>query len=1564
MTAEALARVPRTIADLLPGDHLCGLYQTEEEHRAVVTPFLRHGLEGGEKVVYIVDDRTAETVGGYLRDDGLDPAPFLASGQLVFLTSGETYLREGAFDPEGMIGLLRSGEARALADGYRALRVTGEMTWALRGPTDPAALVRYEVLLNTFFPGSACLAICQYDRRRIEPGLLLEIVQSHPYVVIGADVCLNPHYVPPESFFSEGRPEAQLAGWIHGLLSSARREDAIRDASIRLERVIAGTGAATWETNLLTGESSVDERWAEILGYTLAELDRPGSRAWRDLAHPDDLAHADDLLRRHCAGELPEYRCEVRMRHRDGRWIWVESRGRVLSRTDDGRPFRVFGTHVDISDRKAADEELRTAYGRLSQIINVAVIGVLVARADGSVADANDRYLDIIGFTREEFERGEVNWREITPPEWLAADERALGELREHGTCEPYEKEYLRRDGRRVPVLLADAMLPGGGDEIAAFAVDLTERKQAERALEENRALLRAIVDGTPDAIYAKNLEGCYTLFNAGAQAVTGKNEDEVMGRDDTFLFPADDAALVMARDRAVMAGGVPTTYEERVTAASGRAYTFLSTKGPIRDASGNVTGLFGIARDISDRRATEILLATQADVLALLAVPAPVQETVERIVDTIRRRLDLDAVGIRLASGDDYPFAASAGYSDAFLAAESSLAIRLPGGICRSRDESVQLACTCGLVLSGRPHALATPGGSVWTNASGRILALAPDEDPRLQPRNRCFHEGFESVMIAPIRSGSQTRGLLHVADRRPDRLSVDTVAVLESIGASIGAALERREIEAALRQSEDQYRRLFEAASDPVFVIDPDTTRILDANGMTSVVYGYEHDELLAMSSPDVSAEPERTADFIRTATGYGDETQLTGRRRHRRKDGTTFPVEFSARIVTRDDRTVLLVACRDVTDREAAEEALRESEQRFRTVFEQASVGATLTDLGTGMFVEVNERFAEIVGRTREEAAAAGWISITHPDDLAADLENVRRITSGETSGYRMAKRYLKPDGSAVWVDLTVTVVRAGDPARRLALAIVEDVTERRAAEAAVHQSRAELAEAQRIAHVGSWTFDPGTGGATWSDELFRIFGLEPGGPAPTLAEQEALHPPEAYARVCRQLAATAATGDPYEIEYDITRADDISRHLVERGEAVRGDDGSVIGVRGTLSDITELHQALERADRAQRAEMVGRLAGGVAHDFNNLLTAVGGYAELLAESMAPEDPRRDDVDAIRAAGARAATLTRQLLAFGRRETLQPVTLRVPDAVDGLSKILRSLVPADVNLVVRHTDGDASAHVDRSHLQQAVVNLVLNARDAMPRGGTLTIETGSVRLEAGDPRGRPPVPPGTYVSLAITDTGTGIPPESLPHLFEPFFTTKPFGKGSGLGLSSLDGFVAMSGGFVTVASTVGEGSTFTIHLPAVTPVEDARETTSSVSGAPRGSETILLVDDEPGVRAITARLVRGLGYTVREASNPVEALAIAQSGEGVDLLLTDVVMPGMNGPELASRLRRLRPGLPIALMSAYAPEAVIGDEGEDAWDAFLSKPFERDVLAARLRELLDRPNPADPA
>jgi signal transduction histidine kinase len=427
------------------------------------------------------------------------------------------------------------------------------------------------------------------------------------------------------------------------------------------------------------------------------------------------------------------------------------------------------------------------------------------------------------------------------------------------------------------------------------------------------------------------------------------------------------------------------------------------------------------------------------------------------------------------------------------------------------------------------------------------------------------------------------------------------------------------------------------------------------------------------------------------------------------------------------------------------------------------------------------------------------------------------------------------------------------------------------------------------------------------------------------------------------------------EPFELEYRIIGKDGQVRHVREKESFLEVQDGVAIRTEGTLQDITENKQAEERYRQAQKMEAVGQLTGGVAHDFNNLLAAILGHAEIVEQQLGQDD---DSVRTIIRAADRGAELTQRLLAFSRRQPLNSRPIDVVALIGNVHQLLRRTLGETIDINIAMAPALWNAVADTGQLENAVLNLAINARDAMPDGGRLTIEAVNVALSAEDAATHMEVIPGDYVSLSVTDTGSGMPPNVLEHAFEPFFTTKDVGKGSGLGLSMVYGFVKQSGGDVTIESTPGRGTTVTLFLPKA---QKALEETGSKKrqAAPRGrGETVLVVEDEPDVRAMAEAILRGLDYNVLTAKDARAGLALLEAEPAIDLLLSDVVLPGnMSGPDLGSRAGEIRPKVKLLFMSGYAePRNRLRSELPEGCN-LLDKPFRRIDLARAVRAALDR-------
>lgn len=400
-----------------------------------------------------------------------------------------------------------------------------------------------------------------------------------------------------------------------------------------------------------------------------------------------------------------------------------------------------------------------------------------------------------------------------------------------------------------------------------------------------------------------------------------------------------------------------------------------------------------------------------------------------------------------------------------------------------------------------------------------------------------------------------------------------------------------------------------------------------------------------------------------------------------------------------------------------------------------------------------------------------------------------------------------------------------------------------------------------------------------------------------------------------------------------------------------------NGSSIGTVIVFRDVTDRKRLEEEARQSQKIEAVGRLAGGIAHDFNNLLTVILGYTQLLLRRLAPADEMRPDVEVIDHAADRAAALTRQLLAFSRKQILAPAVLDLNGIVSGLTKMIRRIIGEDVDLVTVLAPDLGAVKADPGQVEQIIMNLVVNARDAMPQGGRLTIETANASLDGSFVHAHAGAAAGSYVMLAISDTGAGMDAETRSRIFEPFFTTKEVGKGTGLGLSMVYGVVKQSEGYIDVESAPGRGATFRIYLPRVEETAESAPAAGLPAAARAGGETILLAEDDPTVREFSARVLRGLGYTVLDAADGKEAVLILSRYAGkIHLLLTDVVMPGMSGGDLAARAASIRPGTKVLFMSGYTDDTVVRHGVLESEIAFLTKPFAPEELARKVREVLE--------
>ncbi|VTU01071.1 pas pac sensor hybrid histidine kinase : Putative uncharacterized protein OS=uncultured Desulfobacterium sp. GN=N47_I07080 PE=4 SV=1: PAS_2: GAF: PHY: PAS_9: PAS_9: PAS_3: HisKA: HATPase_c: Response_reg [Gemmataceae bacterium] len=748
-----------------------------------------------------------------------------------------------------------------------------------------------------------------------------------------------------------------------------------------------------------------------------------------------------------------------------------------------------------------------------------------------------------------------------------------------------------------------------------------------------------------------------------------------------------------------------------------------------------------------------------------------------------------------------------------------------------------------------------------------------------------------------------------------------------------------------------------LFEQVHDAVVVTDLDGVVTFWNDGAHRTL-GWRADEVVGRHITARVPDADRAAAAELIASVQAG-TPFSGRYRDTRKDGR--PVWLDVRLCRiRDDAghpTGIMAAARDVSDEKEAADQLRMK----RAIVRYARDPVLVADAGPREFaalrvVDANPAFTAETGYAQAEAVGRPLCAFTGtPADPATADRLARSLGTWEPCRVELVAR--RKDGSAFWAEVDLTPLPDEAAGHSHWIAVQRNVTDRKAAEATLRASEERLRLALDAGHSGLYDWDLETDAVLWSPRLYELFGYPPGSAFPVEHRHYAdrVHPDD-WAELERQLAAGRAAGGDFRHEYRVVHPGGAVRWLAATGRFYAGDAGRPVRMIGTVRDDTARKEAEARlaarehaAQQAQKLDAIGHIAGGIAHDFNNILTGVRVFADLLVEDLPPDAPGSELADEIRRAAERGANLTRRLLAFSRNQIVRPATVDVNALVADLCEMLRRLIGEDVAVATALAPDAPHVLADKGQLEQVVMNLVLNARDAMPAGGRLAVATAGVPAADLPAACRPAARAPAYLRLTVADTGTGMTDEVKARLFEPFFTTKEPGKGTGLGLATVYGIVRQTGGAVTVDTHPGRGTTFAVYLPAAAPDPRPAETGTALRVRPRaGGATVLVVDDDPMIRRLAQLVLTQAGYRVLLAAGPAEALdAVAARDARVDLLLTDVVMPGLSGRELAERLTAARPGLRVAFLSGYTTDTVLRHGIREERVNFLQKPFSAEEL-----------------
>jgi len=805
----------------------------------------------------------------------------------------------------------------------------------------------------------------------------------------------------------------------------------------------------------------------------------------------------------------------------------------------------------------------------------------------------------------------------------------------------------------------------------------------------------------------------------------------------------------------------------------------------------------------------------------------------------------------------------------------------------------------------------------------------------------------------VRDLVTGVRTKdGETHTMIMSMDPITVNDEACLMSITVDITA---REQAEEALKKSEENYRMLVENSLQGVAIVQDEHYAF--CNTAFARMTGYAVDELLAMSTRELDAiiHPD-DLDVLRKR--YRDRLAgkpVSSRSEYRgiRKDGTQFYFEVHASLIEYNGKPATQLLYLDITERKQAERSLRESEERFRLIAETIDEIFYIIDPVKEVVLYISPAHERIWGYNLDRfySGQDSLLNLIHPEDQERVRASMAGMKLGRTIQYEY--RILRSDGSIRYLQNRAFPVRDKNNALKFYIGVGQDITAWKLAEDSIRESGDYLH--QIINCIGDPIFvkDREHRFALVNNALCAYFDMS----AEELVGKTGLEAmPEALVRsIWEDEERVFETGKESITEDNIPSRKGIERVFMTKKSLVTDRNGNrqIIGV---MRDITEYKKLEAQFLQAQKMDAIGILAGGVAHDFNNLLNVINGYSELILDDLDEKSPVRRDLEEIREAGRRAAMLTSQLLAFGRKQIMQPEIVDLNELVAQMSTILRRLIGEDIEFSFIAHPELRPAKVDPGQIHQILMNLAINARDAMPQGGRLTIETSNADLDEAYAQRHSMIREGPYVMLAVSDNGSGMDDETKLRLFEPFYTTKQKGKGTGLGLSTVYGIVKQSNGHIYVYSEIGKGTTFKIYFPQSEGVIKASVKQGESELSAGGSETVLVVEDEEAVRELTVRILRERGYTVLEAADGRQALQLAREfSNAIDLVITDVIMPGVSGSALVAQLESCRPQIKSLFVSGYADDAIVRHGILNSNLAFLQKPFTVENLLRKIREVL---------
>ncbi len=1190
----------------------------------------------------------------------------------------------------------------------------------------------------------------------------------------------------------------------------------------------------------------------------------------------------------------PYFSKELRRRKKDGTIVYLNAASASLRDSQD-KVTALVGIFEDITERKRQDEAVWESEERFRRAFENAAVGASIVDMRGRFIKINRRLCEMLGYSEEELLQ--KTFSDVTYPEDIPKGMDALAKLM-RGEVEhvSIEKRYIRKDGRIIHGIVSPSSIHdenGKPTHCLGLWQDITvqkwaeeQRTRAEEALREANARLLALVHAIPDMVYFKDCHGRFMMVNRAFEKFVGASEGTMIGKTDEDFMPPDLAEYCRKSDEELIKGRGIVHVEEAMTGKDGGKMYFDTVKTPIYDSGGNLLGLAGVSRDVTERRLKDDAL----------------RESEERF----RGAFENAAVGASM--------------------------IDMKGRFIKVNRRLCEILGYTQEELLSKTFSDVTHPEDVRIGVDALAKQMAGEADALSFEKRYIHRDGHVVHMIV-------SPSVIRDRDGKPTHC----VGMFQNI-------TQRKQAEESLLL----FRNLLNKSNDAITVNDPVTGRLLMVNDKACSNLGYERSELLTKRTLDIESIFPDQAAWGAHVSEVKSKGYLILEGMNRRRDGTLFPVEVNVTYMTVGGTDYMVAVLRDITERKASEQALRISEERLSKAQKMAHVGNWEENYATGRLYwseEVYHIYGVDPATFTPTLEAVG--KAMHPDDLGPFVKAVNAALY-ERKHFEMDYRLIRPDGTIRTVHTIgkVSYDQAGKPV--VHAGTVQDITEQKKAEEKLRQSEEFIRNILDTVDEGFIVVDHDyrilTANKAYCDQAGESYG--------TVIGRHCYEISHKSQRPCFEEREECAvrnvfmTGEPWTSVHRHTDAEGTILHVETKAFPVKDGTGAVTSVIETVNNVTERHLLEEERLKTQKLEAIGTLAGGIAHDFNNLLQGVFGYISMARITFDQKDRSLAMLTQAEQALQMSVNLTKQLLTFskGGKPVKTKVSLR--SVIDNSVKFALSGSRVDYRIVFDQNLRTVEA--DEGQIGQVIQNVVLNADQAMPQGGTIVITAKNV--QAPDPLLPHLLKKGNYVEISIQDNGIGIPAPDMHKIFDPYFTTKQ--KGSGLGLATSYSIIKNHGGLIDVVSRTGTGTICFIYLPATDAGIEVQKN-PSVSPAVRQGK-ILVMDDEEVVRNIVGEMLKALGHAVEFAEHGDAAIekyqAAREAGNPFDIVILDLtVRGGLGGKETNNRLLAIDPGARVIVSSGYSDDAVMADHRAHGFAACLRKPYQLDELVSTLNALL---------